>query len=124
MDMNLLGTAVGAADDGFGIQNAIVYEDGQLSSLGTLPGDFAATLTAVNIMGTAVGQSIGPMLPRAVIARRGGPLEDLNTLLDPATPPSVLVFGANGINNRGEIAAGAIDFAALPPMPPVSSASS
>ena len=83
---------------------------------GTLPGDAFAQLMAINSSGTAVGQSFGAAGPRAIISRSGGPLVDLNTLVVPANKPGQAIFGATGINARGDIVGGFADFSSGPPV--------
>jgi probable HAF family extracellular repeat protein len=88
--------------------NAVLWKNGVINDLGTLPGDSCANAYYVNARGQVVGTSENrelcsiPTGEHAFLWENGGPMVDLNTLI-PAGSGLQLTF-AVAINDRGEIA--------------------
>jgi probable HAF family extracellular repeat protein len=88
--------------------NAVLWKNGVIIDLGTLPGDACANAYYVNTRGQVVGTSENrtlcsvPTGEHAFLWENGGPMVDLNTLI-PAGSDLQLTF-AVAINDRGEIA--------------------
>ena len=110
--INDAGDIAGKADlPGPSPQNhdAVLWKDGVITDLGTLPGDSCATRITVNsresgrrhIGGSSVSCSI-PTGEHAFLWEHGGPMVDLNTLIRPGS--SLQLVFAFAINERGEIA--------------------
>jgi len=81
--------------------------------LGGQPGHDLAVLESISNNGTAVGfsASLRGGFPAATVSYQGGPMIDLNTLLDPASGSGWNVLQTTSVNDRGEIAAGALNLA-------------
>jgi probable HAF family extracellular repeat protein len=73
-------------------------ESGKMTDLGVLPGDSLSEALDINDQGQVVGLSI-PSLHAFIY--ENGKMTDLNSLIPSASP--LLLLGANGINDRGEI---------------------
>jgi probable HAF family extracellular repeat protein len=114
-DVNNLGALVGSTDtaiiNGFPVTtinygHAFLYQNGQLSSLGTLPGFGGSAATAINDSGIAVGNvftmdsSANITAQHAVLGNSTG-LVDLNTLIS-ANSGWTLNY-ARDINDVGQI---------------------
>jgi probable HAF family extracellular repeat protein len=109
--INDAGDIVGKADlPGPAPQNhdAVLWKNGVIMDLGTLPGDSCANAYFVNARGQVVGTSENrdlcsvPTGEHAFLWEDGGPMIDLNTVI-PAGSSLQLTF-AVAINDRGEIA--------------------
>jgi probable HAF family extracellular repeat protein len=88
--------------------DAVLWKDGEMADLGTLPGDSCSNAYYVNLRGQAVGTSedqtlcLVPTGGRAFLWENGGPMVDLNTLIRPGS--SLHLTFAFAINDSGEIA--------------------
>lgn len=81
--------------------HAVMWQNGMLSDLKTLPDDFASLANGINSKGQVVGTSFSAAFsPRAFVWQNGA-MTDLNTLI-PAGSGWVLI-AANGINDMGQI---------------------
>jgi probable HAF family extracellular repeat protein len=88
--------------------DAVLWRDGAITNLGTLPGESCSNAYFVNSLGQIVGTSedrtscVIPTGEHAFLWEHPGPMVDLNTLI-PSGSSLQLVF-AFAINDRGEIA--------------------
>jgi probable HAF family extracellular repeat protein len=108
--INDAGEIAGKADlPGPSPQNhdAVLWKNGVVTDLGTLPGDSCSNAYQVNSSGQVVGTSEDQILcavptgEHAFLWEKGGPMVDLNTLIPPG--PSLQLTFAFAINDRGEI---------------------
>lgn len=96
--------AGGAQSPVTGALHAVVWApDLSLTDLGHFPGGFSAQAYDVNDAGVAVGVAVIDPVGEVMWAMvwRGGPAEDLNTLIQPGT--GWTLFEARAVNDRGEI---------------------
>ena len=109
--INDRGVIAGKADlPGPAPQNhdAVIWKNGEIVDLGTLPGDACANAYFVNSKGDVVGTSESNELCRvptgehAFLWKEGGPRQDLNMLIPPHSP--LQLSFAVAINDRGTIA--------------------
>jgi len=91
---------VGSADNT--TEYAALWQNGALTNLGTLPGDFAAIATGINNRGQVVGSTLdsGFNWVHAFIYQ-DGVMTDLNTLFPAGS--NLFATMANKINERGQI---------------------
>jgi probable HAF family extracellular repeat protein len=89
--------------------HAALWQGGRVVDLGTLAGDNFSEALGINSAGQIVGYSCNPDICRAVLWRNGV-IADLNTLEGPNPP--LYLYLAGDINDRGEVAGLAINFAA------------
>ena len=83
------------------IAHAVLWTpEGGIQDLGRLPGDSTSQGLGINILRQVVGVSSGPAGSRAFLWQ-DGTLVDLNTIVDPAYPDSLVVAG--DINDDGVI---------------------
>jgi probable HAF family extracellular repeat protein len=88
--------------------DAVLWRDGGIFDLGTLPGDSCANTYYVNARGQVVGTSesrglcLVPTGEHAFLWENDGPMVDLNSLIPPNS--SLQLTFAVAINDRGEIA--------------------
>jgi len=88
--------------------DAVLWQDGTIIDLGTLPGDSCANAYYVNTRGQVVGTSesrdlcLVPTGEHAFLWEDDGPMVDLNSLMPPDS--SLQLTFAVAINDRGEIA--------------------
>jgi probable HAF family extracellular repeat protein len=95
-----------ASSDGT-TQYGALWQDDELTNLGTVPGDFAAIASGINNRGQVVGSTFDSNLNWAHgFIWQDGVMTDLNTLI-PASS-NLFVTMANKINERGQISAMAI----------------
>lgn len=80
---------------------AYLWRDGRMRDLGTLKGDTDSAGISINAEGTIVGQSFTSTTYRAFVRREGGPMVDLNALVEP--PSDLHLSYAFDISDRGEI---------------------
>ncbi|MEH2367464.1 DUF3466 family protein [Nostoc sp.] len=94
--LNNLGQAVGILNSG----RAFLYENGQTTNLGTLPGDTYSQANDVNDLGQVVGSSglTGVNDSRAFVYSSSAGLQDLGRLR-----PTDLFSTGLGINNLGQV---------------------
>ena len=109
--VNESGQAVGWATDPTDTAFAALWRQGTMKNLGTLKGDFASFAFDINESGQVIGTSLPPdgdfAHARAFLWQKGGPMVDLKALVSP--PTNLLINNPGTINDRGEIAAVAID---------------
>lgn len=107
--INDVGQIVGISDlPGDQITHSVLWQHGQIQDLGVLrPGDTFSFASAINNRGEVVGESCGA-IDCAAYHWHKGVMVDLNAVLVGA-PPGLYVISANDINDRGEIAAAALD---------------
>lgn len=74
-------------------------ETGKMTDIGVLPGDSLSEALDINDDGVVVGVSIPSF--HGFIYKLGGTIQDINKFIPKSSP--VVVIGANGINDRGEI---------------------
>ena len=97
----IIGSADGTTEFG------AVWQNGVLSNIGTLPGDFAAIATGINNRGQVVGSTLDSHFNWAhTFIWQNGVMTDLNTLF-PASS-NLFALMANKINERGQISGMAI----------------
>jgi probable HAF family extracellular repeat protein len=88
--------------------DAVLWRNGDMIDLGTLPGDSCSNAYYVNSRGQVVGTSenrelcLIPAGHHAFLWENGGPMIDLNTVIPPH--PNLELTLAVAINDRGEIA--------------------
>jgi probable HAF family extracellular repeat protein len=88
--------------------DAVLWRNGVMTDLGTLPGDSCSNAYYVNLRGQVVGTSEDQQLcsilvgHHAFLWENGGPMIDLNTLIPPGSSLELTI--AVAINDRGEIA--------------------
>jgi probable HAF family extracellular repeat protein len=109
--INDAGDIVGKADlPGPPPQNhdAALWSNGEITDLGTVPGDSCSNAYQINSRGQIVGTSedqalcLIPTGEHAFLWENGGPMVDLNTLIPPGS--SLQLVFAFAVNDRGEIA--------------------
>jgi len=111
--LNDAGDVVGASrTTGNQSIHGFLWSHGAMVDLGALPGLTVSRAYGINANDTIVGESCptlscDPGTTTAFVWKNGGPMVDLNALVSP--PSSLHVYGALYINDRGEIAADAID---------------
>ena len=96
MDINDRGVIAGS-DDASGAFHAVVWNDAEVTALGTLPGDTSSAARAINKAGQVVGESTGDHGIHAFVWDNGQMIE-LPGFLEGAVR-------ARDINNRGQIVA-------------------
>jgi probable HAF family extracellular repeat protein len=74
-------------------------ETGKMIDIGVLPGDSLSEALDINDDGVVVGVSIPSF--HGFIYKVGGTIQDVNSFIPKSSP--LVVIGANGINDRGEI---------------------
>jgi probable HAF family extracellular repeat protein len=109
--VNNLGDIVGSSGvlDNAGVEqsHAFFYSGGQMRDLGTLGGAFSYAF-GINDFGQIVGWSqLADGTSQHAFVYLKGQMRDLNDLLS-AAPPGWTITGANGINDRSQIAANAL----------------
>ena len=102
--LNDVGAVVGRADRaGSQTFGAYVWKDGMMKDLGTVGTDPCSNARAINSHGQIVGSSSDCFYPlHAFLWEQGGPMVDLNQLVESGSGFQVLI--AYNINDRGEIA--------------------
>jgi probable HAF family extracellular repeat protein len=84
------------------IYHGFLWYRGVLTDLGTFAGDSCSNANSINLRGQIVGQSGICFVTTRAVLWENGQIFDLNTLV--ASGPSLRLFSANDINERGEIA--------------------
>ena len=97
LDLNERGQVVGAF---LNPRGAFLWDNGELTNLGFLPGGTASVPQALNEHGQVVGNGNSPTGSRAILWDKGT-LRDLGTL--PGALGQFPFSGANGVNNSGTI---------------------
>ena len=103
--LNEAGDIVGSADFAGGeIHDAVLWHHGVMYDLGTVPGDACSRGRGLNASGQVVGGSSDcHNFLHAFLWENGGPMLDLNTVIQPGT--GYQLTNAFNINDRGEILA-------------------
>jgi len=103
--LNENGDVVGSADlTGGATHHAVFWRQGKIQDLGTVPGDPCSRGRGLNVRGQAVGGSSNCIgFVHAFLWENGGPIVDLNTVIQPGT--GYQLTNAFNINDRGEILA-------------------
>jgi probable HAF family extracellular repeat protein len=103
--LNEAGEVVGSADlPGGQTHDAVLWTNGKIHDLGVVPGDSCSRGRGLNARGQAVGGSSDcHNFLHAFLWENGGPLVDLNTVIQPGT--GYQLTNAFNINDRGEILA-------------------
>jgi probable HAF family extracellular repeat protein len=87
-----------------GLHDAVLWQNGRMRDLGTLPGDPCSRAYGLNSRGQVVGgASSCHAFLHAFVWQDGGPMMDLNLLIQPGT--GYQLTNAIDINDRGEIIA-------------------
>ena len=101
--INHAGQIAGQSDPpGDATTYAVLWQNGAITNLGTLPGDVSSATGDINAKGQVVGASCDANFNCRAFLWDKGVMTDLNSLIPPDSP-LYLYFGA-GINDRGEIA--------------------
>jgi probable HAF family extracellular repeat protein len=103
--INDSGVVAGSADlPTPGLHDAVIWRHGRIFDLGTVPGDPCSRAYGLNSRGQVVGTSTDcHNTLHAFVWQEGGPMMDLNTLIQPGT--GYQLTNAIDINDRGEILA-------------------
>ena len=103
--LNERGDIVGSADlPGTNLHDAVLWRNGKIHDLGTVDGDACSRGRSLNARGQAVGGSSDcHNFLHAFVWQDGGPMMDLNALIQPGT--GYQLTNAININDRGEILA-------------------
>jgi probable HAF family extracellular repeat protein len=106
--LNEAGDVVGSADlagpTGKQTHDAVLWRDGKIHDLGTVPGDPCSRGRGLNSRGQVVGGSSDcANFLHAFLWEEGGPMLDLNTVIPPGS--GFQLTNAFNINDRGEILA-------------------
>jgi probable HAF family extracellular repeat protein len=106
--LNEAGDVAGSADlpgpSGNQAHDAVIWRNGKIHDLGTVPGDPCSRGRGLNSRGQVVGGSSDCVnFLHAFVWEEGGPMQDLNTLIQPGT--GYQLTNAFNINDRGEILA-------------------
>lgn len=103
--LNEMGEVAGSADlPGSQIHHAVLWKNGKIHDLGTVPGDPCSRGRGLNSHGQVVGGSSDcSNFLHAFLWEEGGQMLDLNTLIQPGT--GYQLTNAFNINDRGEILA-------------------
>ena len=100
--LNDAGEVVGFSQTvGDQVQHAFLWHQGAMTDLGTLSGDIQSTAESINAGGQIVGDSFSQAGAHACLWENGGPMVDLNTLVDP--PSNLQLEVAYAIADSGEI---------------------
>jgi probable HAF family extracellular repeat protein len=106
--INNAGQIAGQSDPpGDATTYAVLWQNGAITNLGTLPGDVSSGTGDINAKGQVVGASCDANFNCRAFLWDHGVMMDLNSLI-PRNYPLYLT-GAAGINDRGEIAGTAFD---------------
>jgi len=103
--LNESGDIAGSADlPGSDLHDAVLWREGRVEDLGTVDGDACSRGRGINARGQVVGGSSDcHSFLHAFVWQEGGPMVDLNTLIQPGT--GYQLTNAININDRGEILA-------------------
>jgi probable HAF family extracellular repeat protein len=109
--INDRGQIIGSADG-----RAVLWEDGSVLDLGTLPGATSAEVVAINLFSTIVGTATYPSGDTTAILWKDGRMRDLNELIADGDPTgsNVHLTSTSDINNLGWITAKGTDASAPP----------
>ena len=105
--INNAGQVAGQSDPpGDATTYAVLWQNGAITNLGTLPGDVSSATGDINAKGQVVGASCDANFNCRAFLWDHGVMIDLNRLV-PSGSPLYLTY-AEGINDRGEIAGTAV----------------
>jgi probable HAF family extracellular repeat protein len=104
-DINVHGSVVGNAFTASQVPHAFLYRHGRMIDLGTL-GGAASDSAAINNQGVVVGRSLTSGSVSHGFVYRHGRMIDLNSQVPPNS--GYIITNAEGINDRGQIAAQAV----------------
>ena len=105
--INNAGQIAGISDPlGDATTYAVLWQNGGITNLGTLPGDVTSVANDINASGQVVGVSCDANFNCRAFLWDKGVMMDLNSLIPPDSP-LYLTYGG-GINDRGEIAGTAV----------------
>jgi probable HAF family extracellular repeat protein len=106
--INNAGQIAGQSDPpGDATTYAVLWQNGAITNLGTLPGDVSSAFGDINAKGQVVGASCDVNFNCRAFLWDHGVMIDLNSLIPPGSP--LYLTQAEGINDRGEIAGTAFD---------------
>ena len=107
-DINNWGQVCGLSDlNGDQTTHAFFWEDGVMTDLGTLPGDYLSLAWGIGDSGQVLGQSCDVNFNCRGFIWQDGMMTDVNALLPPGS--TLYVVDANFINAAGEITGQAVD---------------
>lgn len=102
--INDSGTVVGASEGSGGVRAFVWTQQTGMQAIGSLSGSTYSEAFGINNLGQVVGQAGSSLGTRAFLWTSSGGLVDLNDVVT-GIPVNVVLTGAIGINDRGEIVA-------------------
>lgn len=106
--INNRGQVVGFSDvSGDTTMHAFLWENGKMTDLGNLPGDFLSFAWGVSESGQVLGQSCDANGNCRGFLWQDGVMTDLNALIPAGSP--LFIIDANDMNSAGEITGQAFD---------------
>jgi probable HAF family extracellular repeat protein len=106
--INNAGQIVGQSDPtGDATTYAVLWQNGAITNLGTLPGDVSSMANDINAQGQVVGTSCDVNFNCRAFLWDHGVMIDLNSLIPVDSP--LYLTDAEGINDRGQIAGTGFD---------------
>lgn len=102
--INDSGMVVGASEGSGGVRAFVWTQQSGMQAIGSLSGSTYSEAFGINNLGQVVGQSGSALGTRAFLWTSSGGMIDLNNVVT-GIPPEVVLTGAIGINDKGEIVA-------------------